>query len=287
MTLDIGGLWMTDSIAKHIQRRVKQGRGQGIGVNYKPWYTAKIISSLGRTFRPKGIKTERESLFLSEWENFYFLLLDWSDRVSDIREQFPLLDSGCDNIQETIEIARGLNVEHPMERPQNVLKVMTTDFLVTFNDGSEVAVHFKPWKSITAREVEKMEIERLYWAQRGIQWELVTEKDISVAYAKNIEFVHNVYDLSNYQISESMIEKVRRLMEPQLLMKTRKFTDITNDIDDRLGLLPGNSLTIARHLIITKKWIVNMEKIIKPHMPLQILQIPITTEIGEERKYAN
>ncbi|MCY9697590.1 TnsA endonuclease N-terminal domain-containing protein [Paenibacillus alginolyticus] len=273
------------TIQSLIKRWIKEGKGQGSGENYKPWFTAKQVSSRGTTHRPKGIKTGREHLFLSDWEYFYFLLSDWSDIVSDIREQFPLLDEHND-IEETVEIAKQLGVEHPIEPTKNTLKVMTTDFLITFFDGTEVAVSFKPFKLVTEREVEKMEIERIYWERRGIQWELVSDKDIPLAYAKNIDYTHSVHDLSDYHISQVTVAKVKRLMEPLIIKRNSKLTEITNEIDDRLGLEPGNSLTIARHLIITKKWVVNMEELIEPNKPLPILQIPVE-KMEVQRKHAN
>ncbi|MCL6606125.1 MAG: TnsA endonuclease N-terminal domain-containing protein [Paenibacillus sp.] len=274
------------TIRTQIKRWVKQGKGQGEGVNYTPWYTAKQVSSRGNTHRPKGIKNGREHLFLSDWEYFYFLLLDWSKLIEDYKEQYPLLDEELDNIEETIEIARELNVKHPINLKTNELKIMTTDYLIKFLDGTFLAVSLKPFKSITVREIEKMEIERIYWERRGVQWELVTDKDVPVTYAKNIDYVHSVYDLANYHISETIVTKVRKLMEPNLSRRTSKLTDITNEVDDRLGLLPGNSLTIARHLIVTKKWIVDMEQPIDPNKPLQILNIPEAKGEGL-RKYAN
>ncbi|KUP25935.1 heteromeric transposase endonuclease subunit TnsA [Paenibacillus sp. DMB5] len=274
------------TVQDQIKRWVKQGKGQGEGVNYTPWYTAKQVSSRGNTHRPKGIKNGREHLFLSDWEYFYFLLLDWSNLISDFKEQYPLLDNQLDNIEETIEIAKELNVEHPINPNTKELKVMTSDYLIYFLDGSVVAVSIKPFKLITVREIEKMEIERIYWERRGVKWELVTDKDIPVAYAKNIDYVHSVYDLSKYQISDNTVARVKKLMEPNVLKRTRILTDITNETDDRLGLLPGNSLTIARHLIITKEWIVDMEQPLDPNKPLLILDlVESKREVG--RKHAN
>ncbi|WJQ81934.1 TnsA endonuclease N-terminal domain-containing protein [Brevibacillus brevis] len=269
------------SIQSLIQRWKKEGRGQGIGANYKPYFTAKQVPSRGKTFRPRGIKTGREHLFLSEWEYFYFLLLEWSDLVVDIREQFPLLD-----IEETVEIATELNVKHPIDPQNKDLKVMTTDFLITFQDGSEYAVSFKPFKSITAREIEKMEIERIYWARRGITWELVTDKDCPKIFAKNIDYVHSPYYLKDYHISDSTVVKAKRLMEPMIMKRQSKLTEITDIVDDRLGLIPGSSLTIARHLIITKQWVINMDQIIDPNSPLQIVRY-VRNEKGGEERYAN
>lgn len=274
------------SIQSLIKRWIKEGKGQGSGAIYKPWFTAKQVSSRGKTHRPKGIKTGREHLFLSDWEYFYFLLLDWSDIISDIREQFPLLDEQND-IEETVEIAKKLGVEHPVEPSKNILKVITTDFLITFTDGTEVAVSIKPFKLVTEREIEKMEIERIYWERRGVQWEIVSEKDIPLVYAKNIDYTHSVSDLSNYHISQIMVAKAKKLMEPLILKRNLKLTEITNEIDDRLGLMPGNSLTIVRHLIISKKWVVNMDELIDPNMPLPILQIPVERDMEVQIRHAN
>ncbi|WP_425280860.1 hypothetical protein [Paenibacillus brasilensis] len=40
-----------------------------------------------------------------------------------------------------------------------------------------------------------------------------------------------------------------------------------------MGFSPGNSLVIVRHLIITKKWAVDMNVKIDPNRPLELLSI--------------
>jgi len=39
------------------QRWIKEGRGQGTGSNYKPWFTIKDVASQGRSHRVSVIKT--------------------------------------------------------------------------------------------------------------------------------------------------------------------------------------------------------------------------------------
>lgn len=277
---------MSSSIQKRIERWVKEGRGKGRGEGYKPWLTAKGVPSRGKTHRPKGIKTAREHLFLSDWEYFYFLLLEWSPFVIDIREQFPLLDESGFNITETVSIAEEIEVDHPTDPPGNELKVMTTDFLIDF-DNDQLAVSFKLSNSITAREVEKMEIERMYWARRGVKWELVTEKDIPLIYARNIDYVHSTYYFDDYHIPPSTVVKAKKIMEPLFLKGGKKLTDITNFCDDRLGLQPGESLTIARYCIISKQWKVNMDELIEPNQPLILTGISVQKEKGGVRQVAN
>jgi hypothetical protein len=42
-----------------IDKKLKDGRGQGIGIDYKPWVTIQDVPSLGRATRLKGIKVPR------------------------------------------------------------------------------------------------------------------------------------------------------------------------------------------------------------------------------------
>lgn len=64
---------------------IKEGRGQGIGFEYKPWINIQDVPSLGRSTRLKGIKTGREHQFLSDMERNYFYILEYSEQVVDIR----------------------------------------------------------------------------------------------------------------------------------------------------------------------------------------------------------
>ena len=42
------------------EKLIKEGRGQGLGKEYKPWIRIQDFPSLGRVTRIKGIKTERQ-----------------------------------------------------------------------------------------------------------------------------------------------------------------------------------------------------------------------------------
>ncbi len=45
---------------ERIEKLIKEGRGQGIGECYLPWIFIQDVSSLGRSTRLKGIKTNRQ-----------------------------------------------------------------------------------------------------------------------------------------------------------------------------------------------------------------------------------
>lgn len=61
------------------------------------------VSSLGRSTRLKGIKTNRQHEFLSDLERNYFYITEFSDFVIGIREHFPLL-----RLEDTVVIANEL-----------------------------------------------------------------------------------------------------------------------------------------------------------------------------------
>ena len=73
---------------KAIDRMLKQGRGRGTHEKYKPWLTVRDVPSLGKSSRDKGWKTGRPHHFLSILELLYYLILEWSQMVTDIREQY-------------------------------------------------------------------------------------------------------------------------------------------------------------------------------------------------------
>lgn len=96
-------------LKKKTPRYYKEGRGQGELGNYKPWLTIQDVPSSGRSHRDIGWKTKREHHLLSDIEYNYFCLLDWSDNVIDIREQFPI------NREIITKIAEDINITHPSE----------------------------------------------------------------------------------------------------------------------------------------------------------------------------
>ena len=83
-----------------IKRRIKEGRGQNSGGDYRPWITVQDFSSRGQANRELGWKTGRQHDLHSKEEREYFLILEWSPIVIDIQEQFPLPPLVCVRICE-------------------------------------------------------------------------------------------------------------------------------------------------------------------------------------------
>lgn len=194
----------------------------------------------------KGIKTKRQHEFLSDLERNYFYITEYSDLVLEIREQFPLLP-----FEETIVIADELGIKHPTDPRTGEPIVMTTDFLLTINNGQSVfeVAHTIKMKDELLKEriLEKFEIEREYWHRKGIDWGIVTEEEILKTMARNISYIHDYYDIRDYDVFREMsaqhIEDLSISLMQRLLGTTESIRKITNEFDTDTHLPFGSGVT--------------------------------------------
>lgn len=255
-----------------ISKMIEEGRGTGKADKYKPWIKIQDVPSLGRSSRIKGIKTGRQHEFLSDLERNYFYILEYSDIVEDIREQYPLLP-----IEDTILIADELGIEHPRNPETGEFIVMTTDFLVSINYNNkpyDVARTIKAKDELMDKRIlEKFEIERVYWERKEINWGIVTDEDIDKVVASNISLVHGYNDISMIdsfngieanELKDLIYEFVKRIIDNPKTMRA-----ICAQFDDEMCLEKGSSLCIFKYLVINKIIEVNItEKInINKNMP--------------------
>ena len=257
------------------ERWISEGRGRGEGKDYKPWLTVRDVPSTGRSSRIKGWKTGRVHHLLSHLELKYFYHLEWSDMVIDIREQFPLLP-----LKDTLAIASSLGIKHPTDSQTKESVVLTTDFMVTIRKGNRkilTARTVKPDEKLVGRRVEeKLYIEKVFYRRRNIDWGVVTENGLSETLARNVGWVHPCYRLPEARhrsvSDEDLAELIPRLTE-QVLASGLPLAEITKAQDERMNLRPGSSLFVARHLIATKRWEVDMKRLIHPNEPLILLGV--------------
>lgn len=242
-----------------IERFIKEGRGQGIGKDYLPWLRIQDVPSEGRVTRGVGWTTGRRHELLSDIERDYCYLLDYSDGVSDIREQYPLLP-----LEETIMIAEKLGIDHPSDPKTGVPIVMTTDFLITYKE-KDYARTVKPTSQVEdERTIEKFEIERRYWESRHVDWGMITDQDLPDALIRNIEWIHKEYH--NDDVSELgmfVVQNLERMLASRL-QNGETIARACLSCDEQLGLEVGTSLAMFRHFIARKIWSVNMNERIQP-----------------------
>lgn len=251
---------------KKIAEMEKEGRGQGTRAEYKPWINIQDFPSEGLSSRGTGWKTNRIHQFLSKLESDYFYVLEWNNLVVDVREQFPL------NREETILIANEKGIKHPTDTKSQVPIVMTTDFLITFENSEGrklVARTIKPSKKLEDnRTIEKFEIERAYWESRGIDWGIITEKEIPKIMVENVEWLHNSF----YKIEEMPDSTLQTFIQQlKLILKNNNTTiiELVTEFDKTFQLENGMGLKVLKYMIARKEIPVKITRKIYTHLWLE------------------
>lgn len=265
------------------QRRSKEGRGVGTGADYVPYLLIHDVPSIGLASRVWGWKARRVHHLLSRLELKFFYTLEWRQDVLDIREQFPL------DLNETLAIADRLGVRHPRDPKTKDYAVMTSDFVITVRKGFGSEEHISAVKYEEDREKarvkEKLEIERVYWEEvRGLDWNVVTEKNVDVTLAANVEWVHGHREVERLiPLTPEDVARVEAILTPRVAQGRFRLRDLTNECDEQLRLEPGSSLDIVRHLLANRRWEVDMRTRIMPPLPLTLTVEPILLAEAKQR----
>lgn len=230
---------------------LKEGRGQGVGPEYKPWIKVYDFPSNGTVCRIHGQKTGRIHHFMSTNELRYFFLLEWSEQILDIREQYPLAD-----VEQALRIAQEADIGYPKDRISGFPYILTSDFMITTSSGHLIRTIKMSDELQNIRTIEKLEIERRYWKLRGIDWKVVTEKEIPVQKAKNIEWIYTSRPPDvDHHLLKGAIQEMLRLYDSTTIPVAR----ITSLLEKKYSLPIGAGLSIYKHLLATRRIVVNMD----------------------------
>jgi len=239
------------------ENKLKKGIGQGHGKDYKPWLTVRDVPSQGLSTRIHGWKTGRVHHFLSLNELHCYYTFEWAKDVIDIREQYPL------DLDQTLDIASRLNVKHPSQPKSDEPIVMTTDFLLDIQSGSEVrniAISVKPADDLSSIRVQaKQSIEYLYWTEKRVPWYIITELEIPKILAKNVEWIHTARWIEDSPgLSITLIRQIEPVLYELIMFGQVSPAESALATDSKLGLNPGSCLWIIRYLIANRYWTVSM-----------------------------
>lgn len=245
---------------KSIYKRIKLGFGTGEFFSYKPWYRVQDISSYGRCHRIKNWHHGRVHHFLSDLEERIFYLYSWSDQLIDIREQYPLLPQ-----EETIQIAKELRIKHPTDPKTRYPIVLTTDFFLkkACNIGNIYIARTAKYSSFinNYRTIEKLEIERIYWQRRNIDWKVVTNKNLPLQMAFNIKWVYPYFKAESLNpLTDEQIKVTATLLTKMVMEFKQPLRKITAYSDKYFDYPTGTSINVVRHLISRKFWKTDMNK---------------------------
>lgn len=258
-----------------LKRWIKEGRGQGEGKEYKPWLTIQDYPSMGRATRIFGWTTQRIHHFFSDSQLKYFYLLDWEEKVVDIREHYPLLD-----LETVLEDTADLKLDKFIDKKTKEPYILTTTFLITLlnPDGQKsfAARSIKYASELSKKTtIEKLEIERRYWTAKGINWGIVTNKDINDVRAKNIEWIHSAMTsddcngLSRDEFDDLLDGLLYRLIDNQ-----QNIREIISRFEKDYSLDAGAGLLLFKHLIAGKRIAHDMDKPINLNESGSSLRLP-------------
>ncbi|MGM3412074.1 TnsA endonuclease N-terminal domain-containing protein [Ralstonia holmesii] len=244
--------------AAKLRRFKKERRGHGERASYRPWLTVGDVPSKGRSHRVSCQKTGGRTMhFLSDHEYVAFLELWWDADVSDIREQYPL------GLMRTLRIAGQLGVKHPIDQHTGIVLTQTTDLLAT--RGLRDAETFHAWavKDRSAlsdqRTMDKLEIERRYWSELGVPWQLVVNDGLNSSRALNLDWLlefENTLRMGKAQLDATCVTRVL-----EAVREGRAIVAGTGcaALDRRWNSKPGAHLSAFRFLLLSRLLKGNLE----------------------------
>jgi len=267
--------------AKVIAKRKKEGRGRGAGASYKPWDRVQDLASSGRVSRVLGKTTGRQHEIQNKLHLKAFYAFEWSLKIIDIREGFPL------PLEQTIEIAEHHGLHHPCNRNKEPIPI-TTSFLLTVKKGLEVheearsVVYANRLKSKTV--IDRLEIQRQYWREKKSVWGLITENEIPDELVKNVEWAHPyLYSAAFPSLKQEEAKRVISMLNHLALRGENTIAGIATECDRRLALESGMGLSVIRYLIANRHWLVDMNTLIKPGERLVLLnQLTLQEDVARE-----
>ncbi|KGJ95989.1 heteromeric transposase endonuclease subunit TnsA [Thalassotalea sp. ND16A] len=236
---------MSDSnkpLNRQDKKRLEHQRGQGSGKAYIPFVQVGEFSGSGESIRVKSSTVGRLHHFHSGIELAAFLIFDRSSNITDIREQFPL------PLSSSLTICEQLGIKHPQVKGE--LYIVSTDLLLDCKNNTSIAIAVKPAAQLNDKRVlEKLQIEKAYWENKGVKWYIFTEYERPSELKMNLQWLRSFLDADtsiDYEISD---EDVQTLISRLSNSSTKKITKRCGELDDEYHLSPGFHIEIFRFAI--------------------------------------
>lgn len=242
-------------------RRIKEGRGQGEGPNYKPWLRVKDVKSRGRRHRTFSVKFGRTLHLMSDLEDKTKSQAEWRDDVVDLREQVPLFP-----LSETQAIAKAFGYRHPRPPGAKHDIIMTTDQVWLIQTGAgrfyqPISVKYR--KDIDDPRVEqKNEIEAEYWRRRPrtLPLDYCDEASATKNFVRNWRLIRSTLRPAFFKyFSANLVSRVDRCLRRTVERGTRTMSELAGLAAVKLGVPKGEVRSAIHNLIATKRWPVDLD----------------------------
>ncbi len=231
---------------------------KGLSKNQKEEYIPGIkigdFASKGRISRIRGKTTNRVQYLLSDVETNLFYILDYNQHVTDIKEHYPLLD-----LQDVVTDLSDIRLDKFKDKKTGEQYTFTTTFVITIKStvgekymALSVRNETELYRDLT---LEKLELERRYWNKKGVQWAIITNKDIPIIKVKNIKWLY----LGKTEMGFDKERYIRRMITSKINSNQCSLKAILSNIDDELLLTVGTSLGVLKNMIIDKEILVNID----------------------------
>lgn len=185
---------------KSDKTKLAEGRCLEGGNQYVGFIKANEIGSIGTSTEIPDPIAGRTVDVLSMGEKEFFYIMRFRDDVDLIQEQMRL----------SSEVVRKICEEHGFRIPQNTL---STDFLVTFYDGSRTAYsiksginEFNPQASSYNALLIRQYIELEYWKRHGVKFQIVLRENLNGILAANIANCMAYYNSAHVVSEETMLK---------------------------------------------------------------------------------
>ncbi|MFB1082494.1 TnsA endonuclease C-terminal domain-containing protein [Jeotgalibacillus sp. JSM ZJ347] len=270
-----------------LKRFLKEGRGTGRGTDYKPWLQVQDISSQGRSTRVFSHKLQRVVHLMSDLQLNYFNCLEFDSHILEFKEQFPLLDFH--------ELDLGLDKDlqkRIFDKETHVPHMQIVTFLITrLNEKGEEFQQARAIKLSSELDkkatIDRLEIQRRYFEQKGIDFGVVTEKEINKELSRNIGWVMTAFDIRDYPDLNKNISAIKSDLESHLYnYPAEKLQKVLQRIESAYHLDDGTGLVLFKHLIATKQISVNMARKLDPSNNVEWFEIEINNDDVRRDDYA-
>lgn len=249
-----------------VNRYVADGNGSGEGESYKPWLRVQDVPSRGRSRKVQSMKVNRIHHVFSDLEYRYLTVLEFSERVVDIREQYPLFPT-----EEAQRIAARLGITYPRYPATTVPYVMTTDFLVTCTDAAgqkyTAARTLKYGDELTTdkslqRRLEKFELEQALWASKGVtDWGIITEDMLSRVLIRNLEWLRQGGTQQQRHLAQPDLQRLFLDHLAFFVSADRTLASVIRTVANAIRLPYTDAVILFKHLVWHKAVVFDIRSI--------------------------
>ena len=157
---------------------------------------------------------------------------------------------------------------------------MTTDCFLTMREGISVVYKARTLKFEKdlndERVIEKFEIEKCYWERQGIDWAIVTEKELPATFISNLKFLRDAYFVDD---------------DENLILLMEEWPGFTGSVlanlqafDTKYNFELGTGISLYKHALAKKLLKVNMHE--KISLNEDVSNVIVTTVSDSKKRWA-